>query len=269
MVDPESQFLIVKSVPKWDVLLRISNRDVYNLFRMHSRETGGRRRRQISTDTIVRRLTAALIEHRLPPGAKLGEESLGEIFGVSRTKVRQALIRLAQDKLVTLFPARGAFVARPTAREARDLFDARRLIERVVIERFAAQASRAQLSQLREHLARERAAISGGNTALRNRLLGEFHVRIAEMVGNAVLAELLRELVSRSSLVTLLFQSSRSASCSSDEHAAMVEAARGRDAAAAVRLMEEHLSHVERDLALPEELPAAIDLRAMLPPLRA
>jgi len=236
---------------------------------MEPRKRTATRRRPASTEAIVARITVALVEHRLPPGAKLGEEALGEIFGVSRTKVRQALNRLAQDKLVTLQPARGAFVARPDAREARELFDARRVLERTVIERFAAGATRAQLATLREHLARERAAIAAGDVAIRNRLLGEFHVVIAEIVGNAVITQLVRELVQRSSLVTLLYQSGRSASCSADEHAELIEAVRRGDAAGAVRLMDKHLAHVERDLALPEEAPAALDLRDALALARA
>ncbi len=213
---------------------------------------------------IVARITHALVEQRLPPGTKLGEVALGEVFGVSRTKIRQALIRLAQDKLVTLLPARGAFVTKPEPRDARELFDARRVIERVLIERFTASATRAQIATLREHLARERASIAANDAALRNRLLGEFHVLIAEMAGNAVIAELLRELVQRSTLVTLLYQSSRAASCSSDEHDALLDAVRRRDAVAAVRLMEQHLTHVEHDLALPDKKAAALNLRAAL-----
>jgi DNA-binding GntR family transcriptional regulator len=221
-------------------------------------------KRQASTEAIVERITAAVLEHRLAPGAKLGEESLGEIFGVSRTKVRQALIRLAQDKLVTLLPARGAFVAQPSAAEAREVFDARRAIERVVTERFAACATREQLSRLREHLSREREAIAAGDGSLRNRLLGEFHVHIAEMAGNSVLAEVLSELVSRSSLITLIHQDARAASCSSDEHAAILDALRRRDATGAVRLMDKHLSHVERELEGRAAPRAASDLRSVL-----
>ena len=231
---------------------------------MQIRKSSASRHSKASTETIVTRITAALIEHRLLPGTKLGEVALGEIFGVSRTKIRQALNRLAQDKLVTLLPERGAFVTRPEPREARELFDARRVIERVLIERFSASATREQIHSLRDHLARERAAIATENIAVRNRLLGEFHVRIAEMAGNAVLAELVRELVQRSTLVTLLYQSSRDASCSSDEHDALLDAIHQRDAIAAVRLMEQHLTHVERDLALPDDTPAALDLRAAL-----
>jgi DNA-binding GntR family transcriptional regulator len=93
-------------------------------------ETASRRTRRATTDDIVRRVTAAITEHRLRPGTKLGEESLGEVFGVSRTKVREALFQLAKLKLVTMLPARGAFVAQPTVREAREVFGARRILER-------------------------------------------------------------------------------------------------------------------------------------------
>jgi DNA-binding GntR family transcriptional regulator len=244
---------------------------VYNFFRMLPRKpiVAPPRRRQASTESIVERIKAALIEHRLPPGAKLGEVALGEIFGVSRTKIRQALNRLAQDKLVTLLPARGAFVTRPQPRDARELFDARRVIERTLIERFTASATRAQIATLRDHITCERAAIATEDIATRNRLLGEFHVLIAEMAGNAVFAQLVRELVQRSTLVTLLYQSSRAASCSSDEHDALLDAIRQRDPIAAVRLMEQHLAHVERDLALPGDLATPLDLRAALATVKA
>lgn len=222
-----------------------------------------------TTDAIASRITDAVIEHRLPPGAKLGEEALAGVFGVSRTKVRQALIRLAQDKLVTLQPARGAYVAKPDAREARELFDARRVMERVLIERFAASATREQLAALRAHVREERAAIGTGDTAKRNRLLGEFHVLIAGMAGNQVMAAMLGQLVRRSSLVTLLFQTSRSAACSSDEHAALVDAVKQRDAIGAARLMDEHLAHVERDLAHAGLRGQALDLRSALLPARS
>jgi DNA-binding GntR family transcriptional regulator len=231
---------------------------------MPTRKPPAPRHRPTSTETIVARITNALVEQRLPPGTKLGEVALGEVFGVSRTKIRQALIRLAQDKLVTLLPARGAFVTKPEPRAARELFDARRVIERVLIERFTASATRAHITTLREHIARERAAITAGDAALRNRLLGEFHVLIAEMVGNTVIAELLRELMQRSTLVTLHYQNARAASCSSGEHTALLDAVRQRDAIAAVRLMEQHLTHVEQDLALPGNDVAVLDLRAAL-----
>ena len=225
--------------------------------------------RSVSTETIVDRITEAVHEQCLPLGAKLAEEKLCKIFGVSRPKVREALNRLAQNKLVTLQPRRGAFVTRPSPREAQQVFDARRVVEREIVGRFAAKATAQHFAQLDAHIAAEQRAIAAGDVPLRNRLLGIFHVKIAEYAGNEVLAQILSQLVSRSSLVTLLLQSNRSALCSTDEHAAVLAALRRRDAKTAVRLMDEHLVHVERDLAESPSASAGIDLeRALALPRR-
>lgn len=232
--------------------------------RLASDAEPARRGRRARTEYIVRRVTAAITEHRLPPGTKLGEESLGEVFGVSRTKVREALFQLAKLKLVTLLPARGAFVAQPTVREAREVFAARRILERAVAEQFARAPTAGQLATIRAHLAAEREAVAANDVWARSRLLGEFHVLIAEMAGNTVVADLLRELVSRTSLITLLYQTAPASACSADEHAEIARAFERRDAKRAVALMLEHLDHVEQGLNLRESEPAAVDLRAAL-----
>lgn len=230
---------------------------------------GPRRARRTTTDEIVRRVTAAITEHRLPPGTKLGEESLGEAFGVSRTKVREALFQLAQLRLVTLLPARGAFVAQPTVREAREVFAARRILERAVVAEFARAPAAAQLAAVRAHVAAEREAVAANDLWARSRLLGEFHVLVAQLAGNAVVADLLRELVSRTSLITLLYQTASASVCSAEEHAELVRCFERRDAKRAVALMLEHLEHVERSLALRADEPTAIDLRSALAAAKA
>ncbi|MBN9277421.1 MAG: GntR family transcriptional regulator, partial [Hyphomicrobium sp.] len=212
--------------------------------RKNPRENAG-----ASTETIVERITTAVLEQRLPLGAKLGEEKLCAVFGVSRTKVRQALNRLARSKLVVLKPRRGAFLAEPTPEEARQIFEARRVIECEIFAQFTRTASEADLAALERHVQAERRAIRMDDVRLRNRLLGTFHVRIAEMVGNKVLTEILADLVTRSSLITLLLQSTQAASCSSDEHRALIAAIRARKAPLVQKLLREHLDHVERDLA--------------------
>ena len=81
------------------------------------------------TRTIVDALTRAIVEHRLHPGTKLAEQKLADHFGVSRTLVRQALFQLVQKRLIRMEPARGAFVATPSAEEARQVFATRRMLE--------------------------------------------------------------------------------------------------------------------------------------------
>ena len=157
-------------------------------------------------DAIYARISEAIAAHRLPPGAKLGEEALGDIFGVSRTKIRQALFHLASDKLVTLIPGRGAFVAQPTVREAQEVFEARRIVEAAVMTQFVARATDKDIAALHKHLAAQKRASATGNTQSRNHLLGDFHTVIAQFAGNAVLAEIVGELVARTSLITLFYQ---------------------------------------------------------------
>ncbi|WP_440480606.1 GntR family transcriptional regulator [Ramlibacter tataouinensis] len=208
-----------------------------------------------TTSLIARALTQAIAGHRLQPGTKLAEQKLADHFGVSRTLVRQALHQLAQRRLVRLEPARGAFVAAPTVEEARQVFAVRRMLELEMTRAFARQATPAQLRALREHIAREKAALEGDDTAAGIGLLGEFHVRIAELMGNEVLAQLLRDLISRSSLITLMYQRAGAARHSQQEHVQIVRALAAHDEARAVLLMQQHLDNVEASLAFDRPLP--------------
>src|SRR4051812_11228072 len=128
-----------------------------------------------TTAVIARELTQAIAGHRLQPGTKLVEQKLADHFGVSRTLVRQALHQLAHKRLVTLEPARGAFVAAPTVEEARQVFAVRRMLESSMARSFAEGATPARLRALREHVAREKAALDGDDAARSVELLGDFH----------------------------------------------------------------------------------------------
>jgi DNA-binding GntR family transcriptional regulator len=222
------------------------------------------RRRPLSDDEIVERLLAAILEHRLPPGTKLGEDRLAETFGVSRTRIRQVLFRLAAEKVVKQIANRGAFVAEPTVAEARDVFDARAAIEPLLAGRVAARGAAADVARLSEHVAREQAARESGDLRAQIKLSGEFHALVADMAGNAVLAAMLRELVARSSLIIAVYGTQGGSDCAADEHRRLAEAVRRRDAAQATQAMREHLAHVERTLDLAVRPSAEIDLRAVL-----
>ena len=218
----------------------------------------------VDSDAIAARVADAIAAHRLSPGTKLGEEALGEIFGVSRTKVRQALFQLAGDKLVTLIPGRGAFVAQPSVREAREVFEARRVIESAVMARFVEQATERDINALAAHIDDEEKASAADRPQSRNHLLGDFHSVLARAAGNAVLAEIVAELVARTSLITLFYQNRRGASESLEEHRLLLEAIRKQDEGLAVALMQTHLTNVEQGLVLREGSPPAADLRSAL-----
>lgn len=216
-----------------------------------------------STDRIVMALTRAIVEHRLQPGAKLVEQTLASHFGVSRTIVRQALFLLSQKRLVTLEPARGAFVASPSVSETRQVFAVRRMLELELTRAFVRDASDADIEALREHVAQEQAAVARDDIEGRTELLGDFHVRMAELLGNRVLAQVLGDLLARCAIATLMYQSSSAALDSAAEHAELVESFASRDLARATALMRVHLDHVEAGLNL-EQPPPTFDIRRAL-----
>ena len=219
-----------------------------------------------ATDTIVAALTRAIVEHRLQPGAKLTEQTLAGHFDVSRTLVRQALFQLSQRRLVTLEPARGAFVASPSADEARQVFAVRRMLEVELTRAFVAAATPAHIDALRDHVAREQAAVQRQDVEGRTELLGDFHVLMAELLGNHVLADVLQDLLARCAIATLMYQSSHAAHDSSAEHAALVECFAAGNVTRAVKLMREHLDHVEAGLKLDQPVPSH-DVKSALAPV--
>ena len=216
-----------------------------------------------ATERIVESITSAIVERRLMPGTKLAEQKIADIFLVSRTLVRQALNQLSRDRLVTLEPARGAFVTMPSVGEARQVFEVRAMLEAAMARQLCERITDRQIAALRDHLRDEAAAIGRTDGSGRTRLLADFRVVLARLLGNEVLAQLLADLLSRSALIALMYQSSHSAEHSQQEHVQIVDALERRDAGAAARLMAQHIASVERKLRLD---PHTSDLSAALLP---
>ena len=209
-----------------------------------------------STELIVRSLTKAIVDHRLQPGAKLVEQKLADHYGVSRTLVRQALLQMSQHQLIRLEPARGAFVSAPSVEEAKQVFSVRRMIETEMTREFVRGVTPAKIRALQTHVAREKLAVDSHDATSRTELLGDFHVRMAELMGNEVLAQVLGQLIARCSLITRMYQSDHAAEHSHDEHSAIIEALAKADESRAVALMQAHLLNVEAGLMFQRHAPA-------------
>jgi DNA-binding GntR family transcriptional regulator len=210
-----------------------------------------------STSHIVESLTRAIVEHRLHPGTKLAEQKLADHFGVSRTLVRQALFQLSQNRLIRMEPARGAFVATPSVEEAKQVFEVRRMLEIEMTRQFVRHVTPNKIKALQAHVAQERKAVEQQDVPGRTELLGDFHVRMAELLDNEVLADMLRDLISRCALITLMYQSSHGAEHSNDEHVAIVKAMAAKDETRAVQLMEDHLRNVMSELTFDRKPPTS------------
>lgn len=210
-----------------------------------------------SIESIANDIATAIVEKRLPPGTWLREEALGRVYSVSRTKVRAALLMLSKDKLIEMIPDKGAFVCQPSVEEAREVFTVRRILESEVVRLFIASARPHDYQVLEQHIKFERTALRQTTTTgtVREKLLGDFHVALAEATGNKTLAELVRELVARSSLIAMLYHSSNDPHCSSDEHAEFLRICRKGDVEGAVTSMIGHLERIEASLELGTDKP--------------
>ncbi len=222
------------------------------------------RKRHATDQEIYEKIWNAIAERQIGPGTRLKEEQLSDIFSVSRARIRQALQSLARDGLITLVPNRGAFVSKPSVEEARDVFFARRTIEERLVERLCTMIDAAGIERLREHVEEERKAHHGGDVATAIRLSGAFHLLIAELARSQILASLLRDLVSRTSLIMAMYQQKDVLNCGPDEHAAIVDSITRRDAKKALAVMHHHLAHIENQLDLESERVAARDLEDIL-----
>ncbi|KAF1027574.1 MAG: HTH-type transcriptional repressor RspR [Pseudomonas sp.] len=204
-----------------------------------------------SVDDIYPRLFDAILEQRLAPASRLTEEGLGAAFGVSRSVIRRVLAKLSHQQVVILRPNQRAQVAAPDARQTRQILEARRLTEITVVQLACDQAKPAQLRQLRELIARERACIEQEQRAPAIRLSGEFHLQLAAIAGNRPLAQFLNSLVPLTSLIIARYEAQACTYCAWQEHVAIVDALEQRDASRAVTLMTRHLDHLEARLVSP------------------
>jgi DNA-binding GntR family transcriptional regulator len=212
-----------------------------------------RTRTATGDEAVYAELYDAILEQRLAPGTKLPEDGLGEIFGVSRTVVRKALFRLAHEELIRFRPNRGAIVASPTVEEAAQVFEARRVVESAIVRKVFGVITPEGLRRLKDTVSEERAAHERGDRAGWIRLSGEFHLRLAEIAGNRVLANYLKALVSRTSLIISLYERPGNSACSFDEHASFLIALEANDLKRALTLMERHLEACEAKLNTEEQ----------------
>ncbi len=209
-------------------------------------------------------LLAAILDHRLPPGARLPEDELGAVYGVSRTIVRSALQALAHERVVTMEPNRGAHVAEPTAEEARQVFEARSVIEPRLAAMAAKLARPEDSALLKRHIRDENKALAAGDTGRAIALSGAFHLAIAEMAQQPILAGFVRELVSRSSLIIALYWRRPDAICERHAHAALADAIGAGDGKRAADLMVSHLVDLLSGLDLRARKPAPSKLSELL-----
>ena len=223
---------------------------------------------------IAQRVVEAILSQKLAPGERLGEQDLADMFGVSRTLVREALMQLQSRGFVEVRSRKGWYVVEPSIAEARDAFAARRAVETGLLRNAPLDAGgrplQSVIRRLRGHIADEQQAIDEADAPTRAFLLADFHVCLAECLGHKLLAGMLRDLTARTMLVATLYQSTHDARASCADHGQIVDALEAGDTERAIELMLDHIGQVED--ALGNSVSTATDalerLRATLAPLQ-
>jgi DNA-binding GntR family transcriptional regulator len=164
----------------------------------------------------------AIIDKTLRPGQHLNEVKLAATYSVPRSRVRRVLERLRDEAVVEIELNRGAFISRPTIAEARDVFEARKNLEMIIVRLACERATPADIARLRDHLLAERDVFDNLRPQM-NRIAGDFHVLLAETAGNAVLARMLTLLMRRVCLIQSLYEKRSGVLCLVDEHEKLVD----------------------------------------------
>lgn len=167
------------------------------------------------------------------------------MFNVSRTGIRKILQRLAIEQLVTLTPRCGASVTRSTADEAKDVFDARQLIECGLIPDVARRMGKKEATELCEIARQERQALRSGEHGAAIQLSADFHVRLAQFSGNATLAAFVERLCSRSSLILAVYDHRVHLGCEPQDHDALIDYLKAGNGERAKAFMSRHLKTIE------------------------
>lgn len=215
---------------------------------------------ELAEEDIVERIFDAVVEQRLPPGTKLSESALCEAFGVGRMRIRRALLLLSSREVVDLQANRGAFVSSPTPQQAREVFEARLTLEPTIARLAVERATQADIENLTAHLVNEHAAQHEHSRQEAIRLSGQFHLLLAQIAANSVMLRMMKELVTRTSLIIGIFGAPSVTNCRDDDHERILQAFKTRDGQAAADLMAEHLRVIEEGLELGTQKGGAVDL---------
>ena len=195
-----------------------------------------------------------IVTLELPPGAVVREPELTERLGIGRTPVREALRRLAQERLVEVFPRRGMFVTKVDVRDLARLCEVRLALEPEAARLAAERATQADLAELRAVLAELDVRRKRDPRALID-LDERIHRAIYHASHNPYLAETLEQYYAHALRIWMVALARTDIGAAVGGHHAVLEAVVRGDGARAARLMREHVESFEeavRDVLLAE-----------------
>lgn len=200
------------------------------------------------SDSVFNRLHAQIISLELPPGTPISENAIAISEGVSRTPVREAILRLSDEKLVEVVPKSGTFVARIPVSALPEALIARRALEAVTVRAATRLVTRSQILSLYASIEKHREVAETDDISALHLVDEEFHALIATIARLPGIWSLIQKgkmQIDRYRCLTLKLPEERRAEMVQKEHTAIVEAMERGDCDAAVARMEEHLTGLQ------------------------
>ncbi|KQV80050.1 GntR family transcriptional regulator [Rhizobium sp. Root1220] len=207
-------------------------------------------RRVTTADAIFDRLYGDILSLRMPPGMALQEKRIAEDFGVSRTPVREALLRLSEGGLVDIYPQSGTVVARVPVSSIPEAVVVRKALEGTTVCRAAEIAAAIDVSRLDAIIARQKALAVLGDTSGFHEEDEAFHEAIAQVAGYPGIWTILKTVkvqIDRARRLTLPVLGRMDNVVR--EHTVIRDAIAAHDIGAAQAAMAHHLSAVIPDVA--------------------
>lgn len=208
-----------------------------------------------TSDIVYRDLHKAIVTMELAPGAPVLERKLTEQYGVSRTPVREAVLRLVEDGLVEVAPKSGTFVARIPLSVVREALVARRALEEVTVRAATELSSESQIMQMRAIIQQQQEMADAGDEEAFHQADDTFHASIAAAARYPGIWKMIQQVriqVERYRRLTLP-QNGRMPMVVK-EHTVVLDAMAARDADAAVARMNEHLDKLQLDISIFRDL---------------
>ncbi|RYE44513.1 MAG: GntR family transcriptional regulator [Hyphomicrobiales bacterium] len=132
---------------------------------------------------VYQNLREDIVSLRLKPGDPISEKEVAARYGVSRTPVREAIQRLADERLVEIFPQSGTFVARIPYGDLPEAMVIRKALETASVRLATEKATRSQLLALATIVEQQREAAEANDRGAFHRADEAFHAKIAEISG--------------------------------------------------------------------------------------
>jgi DNA-binding GntR family transcriptional regulator len=213
----------------------------------------GNKKKKVSDKEIYQEIFDAILSFRLRPGTRLTEDNLSKIFNVGRNTIRSALLRLSQDHIIEIEPNKGAFIAKPSVKQAKDIFAARQLIEVAIVKDVIKHATKSDFALLKKIVKTEQDNIDHEHIVEGILSGGDFHLMLAKISKNTILERMVTTLVPQTSLVIVQYEKPDAPKCSYEEHFALIEVMQKGQVDKATQLMFDHIQGIEARLKLEDK----------------